>query len=483
MTDYSEAVTVIVTALNEPYLDRTLETLFAETPELSEVIVVDDASDPPIKSERSRVRVLRNQQRSGLIRGRQLALEAARPGIVISLDAHVMVHPGWLRPILDELRRQPAGIVIPTTCTLDPESWVARRGTVAKTSWRWNLDFYWCYDDGTSETPGFAGHCFAFRRDWLLSVGGFDEAMIQWGGENLDVALLAWLSGASVRLARESLVAHWFRSRFSNYSVSGSAVLRNKARVAEVWLDEWRDEFYRAVRKRPGSIATGDLTKRLRNRIRVQRRPFEWFLERFQPELTVIYGLRNAFPGSKVAIVGAGPSLDDFDLDRLRQYDLVIGLNYVGLLAQCDYVMFHDWEPLQVLLQANRYEPRRLLAPKPPRGAHGLLPDICYLSLAKQDEVKALDSCEPPFFHHASVAHTAAHFAAFLGAQSVVMIACSGEPAAEGRSHTCRIPQYRSGYYWPNNKDTEAYLRRLARGSAALDEAFSKWGKDLLWLR
>jgi len=480
-------VSIIITALDEPYLRQTVDTLLQRTPFelIDKILIIDDCSATPIDLAYPKVQIIRNSERQGLIKARDDAISACSSPYIVSLDAHVKISDGWLPPLLDKLS-DGCSIVVPMTVGLDPLSWSETGRKQGKTGWRWDLDFFWCRDDGTDETPAFAGHCFGLSKEWYHKVGGFDTKMNQWGCENIEFSLRTWLCGGYISLARDSTVAHWFKRKFE-YDVSYKELLHNKARVAEVWFDEHKRFFYQAIGSR--NIDFGDIVTRLSSRYREQTKHFKWFVEKFQPNLSGIDTLQNKHAKAAVAILGAGPSLDNLSLSTLDKFDVVIGVNYTGSAFDCDYIIYHDYEPVldMVVNSVRAYDKSRLLVPRrlkdgSPDGVspHDVSNRLTIYDLGAIDDGGSLQHKTPPFFHHASTAHTAAHFAVFLGAKSVTLFGCDVKFAADGRSHTKMVPQYRGGYYWPKNKSTEEYLGRVEKGWAMLGQVFNRWNISLV---
>ena len=485
--------TIIISALNEQYLFNTLETLLARTPfELvDEIIVVDDCSAVPITRvdipNSDKIRLVRNDVRKGLIWSRQYATSLAISPMIVSIDAHVKVQNDWLQPLLARLESVPNAIVIPMTCGLEPTTWSETSEFFSKTGWDWNLDFKWINDDGTDMTPAMAGHCFAFKKQWWAEIGGFDSEMFGWGGENIDLSLRSWLAGGSVQVVRNSAVAHWFKSKF-NYDFSIATLERNKARIAEVWFDGYKDVFYRSLRKKAGDITFGDITERIKLRTRIQKHSMDWYIDEIQPDLAGIAQLKNKYANSRVAILGSSPSLDEVTRGMLDDYDLVVGINYNALVFDCDFVIFHDLKPAEIVFDSGKYDPSKLLIPKRLKIANGIksvnIPDrmsqCSRYDLGRQDSGDPLSAKNPPFFHHASTAHTAIHFAAFVGAKSIALFGCGCKFASDGRSHTRLVTQYNNGHYWTHDEAADQYLARIARGYALLLPALKKWNISIL---
>jgi len=47
-------------------------------------------------------------------------------------------------------------------------------------------------------TPTLVGCALGIRKDYFLSIGGFDEDMEIWGAENIELAFRVWMCGGQV---------------------------------------------------------------------------------------------------------------------------------------------------------------------------------------------------------------------------------------------------------------------------------------------
>lgn len=131
-----------------------------------------------------------------------------------------------------------------------------------------------------------AGGLFAVRKSLFWRLGGYDEGMIIWGAENLELSWRAWQCGARVEITSCSRVGHIFRSH-SPYKYPGGVtkVLHaNLARAATVWMDEWADFFFKfnpdvALIRDQQSV--GD---RVELRKKLKCKSFGWYLSTVWPQ-------------------------------------------------------------------------------------------------------------------------------------------------------------------------------------------------------
>src|SRR5262249_37662613 len=113
-------VSVVVVSHNEgENLGLTVDSLLAALPDDAEVVVVDDVStDGSIEAlPEGRVRVVRPEARLGIAAARNLGAARSRGEVIVFSDAHVDVPPGFLGPLLDELRRPRVAAVGPAVST------------------------------------------------------------------------------------------------------------------------------------------------------------------------------------------------------------------------------------------------------------------------------------------------------------------------------------------------------------------------------
>nr|KAG5700904.1 hypothetical protein BaRGS_012311 [Batillaria attramentaria] len=136
-------------------MEETVHSVINTSPPhlLHEVVMVDDDSDKDflkgpleeyIKQWNGKVKVYRNKERLGLIQARNRGAELSTGDVIVFLDAHCECNRNWLPPLLSRIN----------------------------------------YD----RSPTHAGGLFAMDRKYFWEMGGYDQGLQIWGGENYELA-------------------------------------------------------------------------------------------------------------------------------------------------------------------------------------------------------------------------------------------------------------------------------------------------------
>uniref|UniRef100_A0A8L8KSH1 Polypeptide N-acetylgalactosaminyltransferase n=1 Tax=Heligmosomoides polygyrus TaxID=6339 RepID=A0A8L8KSH1_HELPZ len=308
---------IIIVFHNEAWttLLRTLHSVINRSPLhlLEEIILIDDLSDrdylkAPLDAYISRfpipMHIVHLKKRSGLIRARLTGSGMAKGRILLFLDAHVEVTKGWLEPLVDRVAGDRKRVVAPIIDVISGND-TFEYVTASDTTWggfNWHLNFRWYpvprremkrrKGDRSSpiQTPTIAGGLFAIDRQFFYDIGSYDEGMQVWGGENLEISFRVWMCGGSLEIHPCSRVGHVFRKQTPYTFPGGTATVihHNAARTAEVWMDDYKQFFYKMVPS-ARNVDPGDVSGRRQLRANLQCKNFEWYLRNIYPEAPLPY--------------------------------------------------------------------------------------------------------------------------------------------------------------------------------------------------
>ncbi|XP_007229022.3 polypeptide N-acetylgalactosaminyltransferase 6 [Astyanax mexicanus] len=384
---------VIIVFHNEAWstLLRTVYSVLHTSPAvlLREIILVDDASTQdhlksPLELHMQAlkiVQVLRQKERKGLVPARLLGAQEAKGEVLTFLDSHCECFSGWLEPLLSQLLQQPTAVVSPVIVVIDSNTLKFTKPhpsipTRSRGNFDWGLSFGWenipeperlKRKDETYpvKTPTFAGGLFSIFKNFFEHIGRYDDQMEIWGGENIEMSFRVWMCGGQLLVVPCSVVGHIFRSRTPHTFPKGlETIVRNQVRVAEVWMDDYKNVFYRR-NKKAASIALnntyGDISARLELREELQCKNFSWYLKNVYPE-AFLPELAPALFGS-LKNVGSNTCLDIGEKKPLRKAVILYLCHGMGGNQHFEYTSRQELRhntALQLCLHAT-------IAPEPVR--------------------------------------------------------------------------------------------------------------------
>jgi len=274
-------------------LARTVHALLATIPRDGELLVVDDrstdASCDSLLEQFPDVTLIRSQRRQGVAGSRNLGAAHARSALLVFSDAHVDPSPGWAEALLPVLERPDVGVAAPGVAALDDPSACGYGMTWRDTAL--NVEWLPARSRQIHPVPFLAGMFLAMRRDVFEACGRFDEGLIGWGSEDIELCLRLWTLGYDCLVVPDARVAHLFRPSFP-YSVDAVAVMHNLLRMAVTHLDRRRlDRVFAALAGSPcfapalAQVIVGDAGTRRHGLFEKRRRDDQWLCSEFNIDL------------------------------------------------------------------------------------------------------------------------------------------------------------------------------------------------------
>uniref|UniRef100_A0A1L8E1A6 Polypeptide N-acetylgalactosaminyltransferase n=1 Tax=Nyssomyia neivai TaxID=330878 RepID=A0A1L8E1A6_9DIPT len=296
-------VSVIVPFYEEHWstlLRTTYSVLNRSPPELiAEIILVDDGSertflkeplDHFVDGKLSKVKVIHLQERAGLIGARLAGAKVATGDVLVFLDSHTEANVNWLPPLLDPIAANYRVCTCPFIDVIAHDTFEYRaqdEGARGAFDWQFHykrlplLEKDKAHPDEPFASPVMAGGLFAISTKFFWELGGYDPGLDIWGGEQYELSFKIWQCGGAMYDIPCSRVGHVYRGPMDARPNPRKVdfVSRNYKRVAEVWMDEYKEYLYERRPDNYKGLDPGDLTEQKAVRERLQCKSFKWFME------------------------------------------------------------------------------------------------------------------------------------------------------------------------------------------------------------
>lgn len=208
-SSYATNVSIIIIFHNEvlSVLKRTLHSIWNRTPQnmIHEIILVNDASNEdelyePLKDYVSsnfgdKVKIINLKKRKGLIVTRLEGARASSGKILIFFDSHVEVNDGWLEPLVSPIQENRRIATVPVIDDFSSKTFEYFGMQPTRGAFDWTFTFkelpmrdFEANSIKPFSVPVMLGCAFAIERKFFLyDLGGYDEGLTIWNGENYEL--------------------------------------------------------------------------------------------------------------------------------------------------------------------------------------------------------------------------------------------------------------------------------------------------------
>ncbi|XP_070508754.1 N-acetylgalactosaminyltransferase 6-like [Chironomus tepperi] len=304
-------VSVVIPFYNEHLstLLRTIHSVVNRSPPelLKEVILVNDRSTKEFLYDdlkaylasnfpKNLVKLFELPARSGLIAARLTGARAAIGDVLIFLDSHTEPNTNWLPPLLEPIAVNYRVCTCPFIDVIEFKTFeyvIQDEGSRGVFDWHLNyrkLELQPGFQHRPTDlfpSPVMAGGLFAISAKFFWELGGYDNKLDIWGGEQYELSFKIWLCGGEMYDVPCSRVGHVYRGSmpFEDDRKGTDFLSINYKRVAEVWMDEYKEYVYMRNPERYKNVDHGDISYQQSIRKKLQCKPFSYFINTVAPDM------------------------------------------------------------------------------------------------------------------------------------------------------------------------------------------------------
>lgn len=255
----NEKTTIIIPARDEPYLNRTLQSLLENATGRIEIIVILDGCDYEVMKH-SLIKVIRHKEPQGRRHSINEAAEQARGQYLFHIDAHCTMDEGYdtkLKCACDD-----RAIAVSVIRPLDPKTWKLVEDNAAGTFAVHDKNFAEIWSPNSKPlrsckvmepTLTFIGLAWMIKKNYFWQLGGYDVSLGKYGYDGPEWSLKVWLHEkypGKVLLRTDVVCGHVFHRHKGTEFTSDAKV---SGMPAEAWRDEvlqrWGNRSYELIEK------------------------------------------------------------------------------------------------------------------------------------------------------------------------------------------------------------------------------------------
>lgn len=306
-------VSIVIIFNNELFsvFKRTLHSLYNRTPHklVEEVILVNDKSTydylyDPLKKyieehfPLMKFIIVNMKERVGLMRARVEGAKRAKSEFIFISEPHCEMTYNWLPPLLEPLLNNERIVTVPIIDNVEYNElnyYENDRGNLGSRGvFDWGLQYQklkrFPVDDEKKldpfPIPVMTGGIYMIRKKYFFEIGPYDEELLIWGAENIEMSLKINLCGGELMEVPCSRIGHMFRAftKSRKHEKGIDFYSFNQKRVVEVWFDDYKKYVY-AKNSNLEYVEVGDLTKAKAFKDKLKCKSFEYFLNVTAPDL------------------------------------------------------------------------------------------------------------------------------------------------------------------------------------------------------
>ena len=246
-------LSVVIPARNEPYLQKTIDSLLSSARGEIEIIAILDGywPDPPITDD-PRVRLIHFSTPRGMRPSANAAARIASGKYLMKVDAHCMFAEGFDEALKADCEKD--WLVVPRRYSLDAEKWERKDkapvdymylsyplvegpyGTgLHGVRWKEYGNREGVKDKPIDDLMSFQGSCWMMHLEKFFEIGGVDAENYHFYQEAQELGLKFWLSGGRVVRNKKTWYAHWHKSR-RGYSLGSFEKADAERYSTDLWM-------------------------------------------------------------------------------------------------------------------------------------------------------------------------------------------------------------------------------------------------------
>lgn len=260
-------LSIIIPALQEPYLEKTVLSLLSSAKSNFEIIVVMDRCElsDSVRNDK-RVIIIPQQKKWGMRGAENAAISISKGKYIMKCDAHCSFAEGFDKILIENCAED--WLLVPRRYSLDENTWTIQRGRPKRdyhyfefpkqTRYGYALNCSeWHEKDNELSAPQYdvddlmtyQGSLWFVNRDYFMKyiglLDGRPETYNTFAQESVEVGMKYWLGGGAIKIIKKTWYAHlskrlWHYQKymFARAYKRPADVIRTYSWSAKHWMND-----------------------------------------------------------------------------------------------------------------------------------------------------------------------------------------------------------------------------------------------------